>query len=475
MMCSRCKMTFYCSTRCQKQHWKAGGHKQHCVAVADRRVAGDGGGLASGGGGGTAAAEEDGCAICLGALSQSPSQTLPCTHVYHRECVEKLRSFGISQACPMCRAELPPGPEKLHDDAMRRWFVLHQRYGQGDDKPWRRVSNDGDRRELAEVMRMMHEAAEQGYAEAHCNLGTMYVNGQGVDQSDSTALKWYRKAAEQGHAQAQFNLGIMYDNGQGVDQSHTTAAKWYRKAAEQGNADAQYNLGAMYENGQGVGQSDATAAKWYRKAAEQGYAQAQLNLGVMYANGQGVDQSHATAAKWYRKAAEQGDAQAQVNLGIMYENGEGVGQSDATAAKWYRKAAEQGYAQAQLNLGVMYGQGKGVDQNISEALRWFRNAEAAGDPLAAGAIQKTLQLLRQQQQQAAGETSASSPSSSPTLPSIPIGARVELRGLQAKPELNGRRGVVVKFIGSSGRYRVQLDEEGGGEAFSLKAENLLVA
>ena len=29
MMCSRCKMTFYCSTQCQKQHWKAGGHKQH--------------------------------------------------------------------------------------------------------------------------------------------------------------------------------------------------------------------------------------------------------------------------------------------------------------------------------------------------------------------------------------------------------------------------------------------------------------
>ena len=39
-MCTRCKMTFYCSTECQKTHWKTGGHKQHCVAVADRRVAG---------------------------------------------------------------------------------------------------------------------------------------------------------------------------------------------------------------------------------------------------------------------------------------------------------------------------------------------------------------------------------------------------------------------------------------------------
>ena len=38
--CSKCKITFYCSTKCQKEHWKAkGGHKQHCVAVADRGVA----------------------------------------------------------------------------------------------------------------------------------------------------------------------------------------------------------------------------------------------------------------------------------------------------------------------------------------------------------------------------------------------------------------------------------------------------
>ena len=49
---------------------------------------------------------------------------------------------------------------------------------------------------------------------------------------------------------------------------------------------------------------------------------------------------------------------------------------------------------------------------------------------------------------------------------------MELRGLQAKPELNGRRGVVVKFVDSSGRYRVQLDE--GDEAFSLKAGSLFV-
>ena len=82
-------------------------------------------------------------------------------------------------------------------------------------------------------------------------------------------------------------------------------------------------------------------------------------------------------------------------------------------------------------------------------------------------MRSLLPLLRQEQQEHAAAASAGSPPPS----AIPIGARVELRGLQAKPELNGRRGVVVKFVSSSGRYRVQLDGE-GGEAFSLKAENL---
>ena len=36
--CSRCKITYYCSVRCQKQHWKEGGHNQNCVAEEERSV-----------------------------------------------------------------------------------------------------------------------------------------------------------------------------------------------------------------------------------------------------------------------------------------------------------------------------------------------------------------------------------------------------------------------------------------------------
>uniref|UniRef100_A0A914X6I9 Sel1 repeat family protein n=1 Tax=Plectus sambesii TaxID=2011161 RepID=A0A914X6I9_9BILA len=48
----------------------------------------------------------------------------------------------------------------------------------------------------------------------------------------------HRIAAEQGDAEAQFHLGYMYENGQGVNQSDEEAIKWYNLAAEQGLAHA---------------------------------------------------------------------------------------------------------------------------------------------------------------------------------------------------------------------------------------------
>ena len=103
--CSRCKVAYYCSRICQERHWKAG-HKELCVAVngegetsaeqqqsADSTASAASAASTSDGG---KRAEEATCGICLGDMSLSPSETLSCSgsHEYHRECVEKLRSFG---------------------------------------------------------------------------------------------------------------------------------------------------------------------------------------------------------------------------------------------------------------------------------------------------------------------------------------------------------------------------------------------
>ena len=62
------------------------------------------------------------------------------------------------------------------------------------------------------------------------------------------------------------------------------------------------------------------------------------------------------------------------------------------------------------------------------------------------------------------------PSASP----VPIGTRVELHGLKAKPQLNGQYGIVVGYVASSGRCTVVLEGARGETEtkMSIKPENL---
>ena len=81
--------------------------------------------------------------------------------------------------------------------------------------------------------------------------------------------------------------------------------------------------------------------------------------------------------------------------------------------------------------------------------------------------------------QAMRETRASQQINNPSMPPpsaspVPIGTRVELHGLKAKPQLNGQCGIVVNYVASSGRCTVVL-EGGGGKPktkMNIKPENL---
>ena len=51
-----------------------------------------------------------------------------------------------------------------------------------------------EKKEKEEFEKMKH-SAEKGNVVAQNNLGVMYEKGQGVEQDDKEAVKWYRKAA----------------------------------------------------------------------------------------------------------------------------------------------------------------------------------------------------------------------------------------------------------------------------------------
>lgn len=223
-------------------------------------------------------------------------------------------------------------------------------------------------------------------------MGVMYHHGQGVRQSYSSAVRWFRDAAEAGHAEGMFNLGVMYERGRGVAQSDSEAARWYRAAAEAGHGSAMLNLGVMYQRGLGVGQSSSEALRWYRAAADAGNAQGMHNLGWMYFNGRGVAQNNAEAARWWRAAHDAGlhaqegfSGAAWTRLGEFHHYGRGVAQNDAEAALWFGRAADRGHSEGKWWLAWAHAHGRGVPQDPARAadlllrseragLRWFRNA-----------------------------------------------------------------------------------------------------
>ncbi len=73
------------------------------------------------------------------------------------------------------------------------------------------------------------------------------------------ARQAFAVAAEAGDTDAQRDLGWLYQNGWGVDQSYNEALRWYLKAAAKGDAVAQTRIGALYQNGWGVGKDYAEA------------------------------------------------------------------------------------------------------------------------------------------------------------------------------------------------------------------------
>jgi TPR repeat protein len=85
-----------------------------------------------------------------------------------------------------------------------------------------------------------------------------------------------RLAADQGYARARNNLGSMYAKGEGVVRDYQEAARWYRLAAEQGFATGQYNLGNMFARGEGIPKDPATAYMWWSIASATGDEEARL-------------------------------------------------------------------------------------------------------------------------------------------------------------------------------------------------------
>lgn len=355
------------------------------------------------------------CAICLACLDSNDSRieatiTLPCHHVFHKDCVNEMRRQGATEVCPLCRAagfdELRSVPN-LVDEALTL-FVRADVGGTGKElvaleaaqrfKEILEIDSQncvslsslaflhhrglGVRLDKKKAVKLWEQAALQDLPDAKHSLGKMYNYGDGVRQDKSKAAELWKEAASKGHQYAQFELGVLYASGEGVPQNKVKAAKLWEKAASQGHPGAQNNLGLLYNDGHGVARDKRKAIELWQLAADQGDPDAQNNLASKYKSGDGLPRDKAKAAELWETAAANGHANAQFSLGLLYNEGDGKNQDKGRAVQLWKLAAGQGHAYAQFNLGVLYANGDGVqaDQNVARDL-WMK-AATQGHPRA---------------------------------------------------------------------------------------------
>lgn len=141
-----------------------------------------------------------------------------------------------------------------------------------------------------------------------------------ADEVADPTLPALTSQAENGDPAAQFALGNRYLNGDGVEQDNFEALRWFTLAADSNNANAQYNIAVMYLNGIGVIKDPSQAVTWFVRAAENGDPPSQYTLAVLLFNGQlGVAQNVPQAYKWFTLAGAAGNKAAAANAVLVQE------------------------------------------------------------------------------------------------------------------------------------------------------------
>ncbi|HXQ14551.1 MAG TPA: tetratricopeptide repeat protein [Caulobacteraceae bacterium] len=236
-----------------------------------------------------------------------------------------------------------------------------------------------DRKDYQTAYALLLPLAEQGNAMAQWQVGYMTLEGEGAPKDSAVAQVWWVKAADQGLAQAQCNLGQMFEFGWGgIAKDQATAFGWYLKAANLGHNTAQGQLARMYEEGRGVEKDLAQAYVWrfvYLHADSDSSSLAPLAQAM---TSQQITEAQDNGVAFIQARAEQGDVQAQLDIGEILLKKNDLAASTA----WFRKVADQGNQFGQISMGQAYEGGRGVPQDVVEAYKWYTLAFKNGEDYA---------------------------------------------------------------------------------------------
>src|SRR5882724_2961191 len=138
----------------------------------------------------------------------------------------------------------------------------------------------GRAKDITESLRLHHEAAKRGNADALFELFLFAVHGIG---DEKRAIYYLKEAAMRDQPRACANLGALYAIGASqalsaskgqtdkIDRDLSEAIKWYTRAADLGAGEAAASLGVMALRGEGMPNDPKVAKEFLRRAEELGF------------------------------------------------------------------------------------------------------------------------------------------------------------------------------------------------------------
>lgn len=181
-------------------------------------------------------------------------------------------------------------------------------------------------------------AAREGVLDAQALLGQILLDGQGIEQDQPLAVRWFEIAAQGGHLMARNMLGRCHEHGWGCVANASVAAGHYRVASEAGLDWAMYNYANLLATGRGLIEDQLQALSLYRRAAELGHAKSMNLLGRYLEDGRVCPADPQAARDWYRRSAVGGDFRGQFSYAAVLADEGNIDE----ALVWLRKALDGG-------------------------------------------------------------------------------------------------------------------------------------
>jgi hypothetical protein len=153
------------------------------------------------------------------------------------------RKWVIIEGNPSRRTQLEARLREICPDISGRLTKMSNSIGAAT--PEDEASESLERKDYATALALFEPLAKSGDPYAQNSLGTMYAQGEGVQQDDQTAVYWFSQAAAQGHGEAQWNLAMMLYQGLGVPRDIPKAYFWLAIAAGRGDEDSKRDREAI--------------------------------------------------------------------------------------------------------------------------------------------------------------------------------------------------------------------------------------